>query len=1250
MSDVLEADILSDVINIIESTLKIPSDKIDLDADFESFGINSLIVMELMENIEKEFDVSLTPAQFSDVNSIRGLAELLEGLKQDNTSVAPVTTERKPNVEGDLIQHNAASVQSPQIDFRSPSQQGTPLPANGLLKYITEKYAVDLSRYRFNSLDEVVDTLVSSHSENVLRYYGIDDSFGPEDSIIQRLNISGFEKPVPAKVADIAIVGISCRFPDANNSAMFWENLINERNSMREIPTSRWDWKDHFSESITPGKTISKWGALIDGVDCFDADFFGISSSEAITMDPQQRLLLEETYKAVEDAGLNITKLSGSRTGVFIGYEYSEYEQYLRKLNNKNIADGPMFSSSSPSYYLSNRISFSFDFCGPSESINMNCASSAMAINRAYYSLMNSECDLAVAGGVSLNLFVDDYIASSQYGILSTNGTSGVFDDEANGFTRGEGVAVILLKRLEDAKRENNKIYAVIKSCHQNYRGAARNISEVKHESITDVLSECYKKADVDIKDINYIEVDGYATKWGDSFEYEGIKNLFKNSQLKEKHCALGSLKGNIGNVESVSGLANVIKLALSFQHKKFPATISKNRINSFIDIDNNAHPLYIADKTIPFDEIRIGKDEPIRAGVNSFADSGANVHILLEEYTAEHEPVTHESESKQLFILSAKDSARLILYIQEYIDFLTHADPLLSFESIIYTLQTGRQPLNERIAIVVSSRKELLDKLSLINKTGIKEKLGLESKEIYHSRYNPADKNSLANLITPEMAITQLGQTLQTKQWKQIALLWVNGVSLPWEMIWRDKAPRRISLPGYPFARERFWMNIDVKSSEEHVVVHSSDVTKPNPDVGQELTAAKEIPLNSEFYFSHPASLKTLPAETVSMTTLEKIECFLKQEVARQLQIPTDQVALDKDFIELGMKSMGIADLIIKTDTLLGINLSPSVIFKHPEISSLSDYLVASCGEVIDKLVITTTAQELDANLNGEVIASRNEIGQLVTTPEDILIPLQLKGRKIPIFALPGAGGSALSLQQLSHALGSQQPLYCLEAVGLNGSSAPMTSVEEMARFNIDAIRTVQPKGPYRLLGYSNGGIVAFEMARQILEQGEQVAALMLLDSLSPSLPARNPDHEILSVFKHFVGTLGGESTLTADQLSIISHAERSEFLYNAIPDVGISVPKKQFVATFDVATANEAACRSYQPEKLSHRLDVSLFRASDSYPEAPEDYGWNQFLNDPVRCYDIEANHFTIVEKEAAVTVAKQINLLSRKVKRTS
>jgi 3-oxoacyl-(acyl-carrier-protein) synthase/thioesterase domain-containing protein/acyl carrier protein len=1059
-----------------------------------------------------------------------------------------------------------------------------------------------------------------------------------------------------ARPQTIAIVGMSCRLPDAPNPAAFWDNLMSRRNSLREVPRTRWNWEDYYAEKAAPGKTISKWGALIEDVDCFDAEFFNIAPEEAKSIDPQLRLLLEETYHAVEDAGVDMRKLAGSRTGVFIGYEYTEYEHHLRKLNNQDVRNGPLFSSSSPSYYFSNRISHAFGLCGPSESFNVNCASSAVAINRAYLSLLSGESDLAIAGAASLNLFADDYIAASQYGVLSSNGTCGVFDDDANGFTRGEGVAALLLKRIEDAERDGDRIYGIVKSCHQNHRGAARNISEVKHESISSVLKDCYDRAAIDLDTIHYVEVDGYANKWADSFEYEGVKGVFGNSTAQGKHVALGSVKGNIGNVESVSGLANVIKVALALHHKKFPATISKKKINTFIDIDNVAHPLYIADEEISFDDIRRDAGAPVRAGVNSFADSGTNVHILLEEYLAERPAATGATQLKQLFVLSAKSSTRLQHYVQRYIEFLSGSQVSESLADLVYTSQVGRESLNERLAIVASSRKELLDKLMLVAKTGIKERLGLDHKDVYYGKVSASGKNPLTSLITAEMAHMQLQQSMQNAQWKQVALLWVNGVSIPWENIWQSLSVRRVSLPTYPFARERHWVDVEhaVNTGPWADGGHWVELDAVGTPARQTESVTKEqtspVPLANEdspssavWYFYVPSDALGVQGGT-ELSRVEKVELFLKQEVATQQKGSLDEIALDKDFIELGMNSMGVAELIVKMDGLLQTSLSPSVLFKYPEIGTLSEYLAQTYADAIDALVVTKVQPSSEEIKQASATIDSTATPKVVS-PVDILIPLQTKGDKTPIFAVPGAGGNALSMQQLSHVLGNKQPFYCLEPVGLDGYATPMASVEEIAQFNILALKSVQPTKPYRLLGYSNGGIVAFEMARQLLERGEKVASLMMLDTLSPTLLNEDlMETTTVAVFNRFVSSLGAVSELDVEQFKQVPEEERREFLFNYVASLGVRLPKQQFIGSFEVGTACERACRIYQPPKLAQKIDVTLFRATDGFKKMAIDYGWRAFVEDLQIC-DIGADHFTIVESGPTAIVAQHINPPSAK-----
>lgn len=1218
-----EIDVLGEVLKLIESTVKVPAADVDIDANLESFGVNSLIGMELMENIEKRFDVTITPAQFTDVDTVRSLAGLLDKLLQAKSGAAP----------------QAAAAQQQPAASEPPRGAGADAVTRSLLDMVNRKYAIALRQGQYGSVESVVDALLNEHADELMGYYGLADGAQPAQGRAAQLR-----SPL------VAVVGMSCRLPDAPNPRVFWSNLNARHNSMREIPKSRWDWEACYAEAHAPGKTISKWGALIDGVDCFDAAFFNIPAQEAETLDPQLRLLLQESYHAVEDAGMDMKSLAGSRTGVFIGYEYSEYEQRLRRLGNQDFTKGPLFSSSSPSYYLSNRISHTFDLCGPSESFNVNCASSAVALNRAYMSLLQDESDVALVGGASLNLFAEDYVTASQYGILSPNGTSGVFDDDANGFTRGEGVATLVLKRLQDAQKSNDRIYCVIRAVHQNYRGAARNISEVKHESITNVLAQCYEKAGVPLESIHYVEVDGYASKWADSFEYEGIKGAFKHSQAGEKHVALGSVKGNIGNVESVSGLANVIKLALSLHHKKFPATISMKRVNSFLDVADAGHPLYIATEEIPFERIRKEEGQPIRAGVNSFADSGVNVHILLEEYLPARPAQPAVPAGAQLFVLSARDGKALESHVQQHIDMLSAEGAQDAFADLAYTSQVGRQALNERLAIVASSGAELLDKLFMVRRAGLRGKLGMESRGIFFNRIDPADKSPLPSLITPDMAEMQLHQCAQTGQWGQAAQLWVNGVAMPWEVLWRGRQVRRASLPTYPFAYERHWyapLDGAVAAAPVALAAESAEPAESGAAAQPEAAQADAAPQPADpavppwyFYLAADAAAAA-QASDQAMGGMEKISLFLRQAIARPQNAAPDSVPTDRNFLELGLDSLALAAVIMQTDQLLGINLSPAVLFKHPEIGSLSAYLADTYPQSLDRLVATTTepaAQALQAAAAQVALAQAERAPQ---TPKDIVVPLRTGGDKPAVFAVPGAGGSALSMQALSQALGEGQPFYCLEPAGLDGVTPPAASVAEAAQFNLQALRGVQPQGPYRLMGYSNGGIVAFEMARQLLDEGQAVSSLVLLDSLSPPLLLQDPvEHMMVDVFRYFLENLGGRTELSVEALRAVAEDQRSEYLYGLVAAQGLELPKAQFMATFDTATASERACRAYEPPRLDHKLDVTLVRATNGFKGLPADYGWNRFLATAVRVHKVAATHFTLLDDDAVLAdVARKL-----------
>ena len=1219
MASVMERDVLGDVLRLIERMLKVPADRIDVDAGMESFGVNSLIAMELMANIQSEFAVTLTPADFAGVETTRDLAGLLESMIEEAEGES-----RKPAEAA-----SPAVARSATPPAATPAPVATPVAAAGktpvaadveqgdatrldrLVERAERLYGVELAYRDFGSIEAIADALVEQHAETLAHHYRL-------------APVRPARHAVPAGLDAVAIVGMSCRFPDAGDPLAFWDNLIARRNSVTEIPATRWDWTAHYAPRIEAGRTVSKWGALLEDVDRFDADFFGVSREEAAMMDPQLRLLMQESYRAIEDAGYAPTVLAGTRTGVFVGYEYSEFEQLMRRKPD-GASGKPPFSSSSPSYYLANRVSHVLDVCGPSEAFNVNCASSAVAVNRAFQSLRQGESDAAIVAAASLHLSPGDYIAASQYGILSPDGSNGVFDEDANGFVRGEGVAALLLKRLGDAERDGDRIYAVIRACHENHRGAARHISEVRHEAITAVLRDCYERAGIDPATVRYVEVDGYASKWADSFEYEGVKAAFRDRRGGGKSLALGSVKGNIGNLEPVSGLASLIKVALGLHRRRMPPTTTVRRLSSFLDVADDRHPLYIADRELTEADLRGGDGGPLRAGVNSFADSGANVHIVVEAHDNGHRTVAERTPGvPRLFVLSARDLPALHRYAQRYVAFLSREDQADTFAAIVHTAQRGRVDFRERLAIVASSRIELLEKLRFLLDRGFDAHKALEAKDIHVGSSAAAEGQPLAKLITGEMAELQLLACEQKRDWRQVAMLWVNGVRMPWERQRDEGDARRISIPCYPFEGERF----AIDGMPELDAATPSERAAPAPSIA----AVASVPPMGDA--GAPAPTAGPCAETLHAPGEDAILAQLRAYVASRTRIALEAVDDDRTFIELGMDSLSIADMIVRLDAACGTRLSPAAIFAHPSIGALARHVAAQCGRpVVGSTVPPGGAGRPDAG---------PETGAQVIDDavlRDCVVTLQPKGAAQPVFAIPGAGGNALSMQQIAHALGASHPFHCIESPGLAGRGPLPRSVEETAALNLRAMRRVQPKGPYALLGYSNGGVVAFEMARQLRAGGERVASLTLVDTLCPDLRDAPVEAMMLAVFGRLLGAEDGATGLDADTLAGVPEAERADVLLAYARKAGLAVPEDRFMAMYAVATASERQCRAYVAEPIPGALDVTLFRAADAYAGVPDDYGWGRFLARAPAIHVIPADHFSIVEKPAAGEIAKRM-----------
>lgn len=1243
MSAVAEAPMLDLIAETVSSTLKIPVVRLDVDANFDSFGMDSIIAIELMTNLSRRLSLSITPAQLTAVSSIRELAQMLEAaLPATAASVVPAA----PAVMAAPAAAPAAGTPLPSAprEQRAP-RRGAAAPAGSagmrrILAFVREQYGLDLRGERFDSREALIDYLIEHHAEALVHYYGTAVDAVATD---EQDEFADPRAPAAGRASrDTAIVGMACRFADAEGPDALWRNLLDGRRSIRPLAGDRWPG------AVTAEPAAPRWGALIDEVDRFDAAFFGLSDQEAMLIDPQERLLTQGVYHALQHAGIRPDTLRGSRTGLFLGYEYAEYEHHLRRHLHR-IPDAPAFSSSSPIYYLANRISFLYDFRGPSEVVNASCAASALAIHRACQALAQGECDIAICGGVSLNLFADDYAAIARYGLLSPDGRCAVFDDAANGFTRGEGYGLLVLERLDAAESAGRRIFAKVVASQQNNRGHAAFISEIRHEAITDLIRDCHTRHGIAPESIHYLEVDGYATRWGDSFEFEGIRNAFPAAADGRKHCALGSIKGNIGHLEPASGVASAIKLALSLHHGRFPATTTVTTPSSFIDIGSGAHPLYLADRVLPLEELRRG-NEPIRAAINSFADSGVNLHLVLEEYRNADALPPATRQQAQLFLFSARTPEALLAGVERCIGRLQEADDALSLEDLAYTQQLATEPMERRLAVVASARAELVQRLGQASRQLADERPRAGKGPIHIGSVAPRDGRRVLEVIRAQISEQKLLDNLRQGQLDEVALLWTSGIDIPWAAYWRELAqarrreglrgPQIVDLPPYPFARTRHWVDADPAAAPARL---PAPVAADQPAPAAAAAEHGDLPLPLRFVTELAEG-----EQPEALDAADTLRLFLLQESARLLQRPIDTIASGSNFLELGFDSVGMATLIGRLIELLGRQLSPSVVFSHPDIDSLSEHLATRFADAVARILVLRDANAEPAEVAGRAVpadgSGARPAGDLETwfvsrdsLASGLLVPMQTAAAGTPLFAVPGADGSVLSLQTLSRALAGVRPMFGFEAVGLDGESEPLASVQAIAARNIAALDGLRDGGRVNLLGHSNGAVTAFEMARQLIARKVTVERLVLVDCHAPGAVDRSEAEETAAAFVNLLDAFGGREALDLEAFRALPEAERADYLFALMERNRIGISRAHFMLAYRLATSNERACREYRPQKLRKRIDTIVVRGTRSNGKAAADLGWNRYLTQPARCIEIDADHLSIIGEAGCERIAE-------------
>ncbi|WP_432804134.1 SDR family NAD(P)-dependent oxidoreductase [Azospirillum argentinense] len=746
--DRLRQAVAAELVRIVSEVQRIPATKIALHRDLSDYGFDSITFTELANALNTAYGLMLMPTLFFEIPDLAALADHL-------------IDHHRPA----LLKRHGAAIDPPPVRTMAEAM-GAPA------------VTVPVAR------PAVPDGPAARESAPAA-----------EDD---------------ADDAAVAIIGVGAKLPGAADLAEFWDHLENNRDLITEVPADRWDWRAVYGDPHRePGKTRVKWGGFLADADRFDARFFNIAPAEAEVMDPQFRLFLETVWAAIEDAGYPAGRLAGSRTGVFAGVATADYKDLLAEARRQ----GAVRSAAEPfPFMVANRVSFWFDLNGPSEVIDTACSSSLIAIHRAVESLRQGGCTMALAGGVNVIAGPRLTIASSQAGLLSEDGRCMTFDQRANGYVRSEGVAVLLLKPLARAIADGDRIQGVIRASGENHGGRSASPTAPNGAAQRKLLVDVHGRAGIDPRSVTYIEAHGTGTALGDPVEVNALKGAFADLYQRagldapaKPHCGLASVKANIGHLEAAAGAAGIVKVLLMLKHRKIPGNPQLRTPNPYLTLDGT--PLYLVGGTRPWDPA-VGPDGtplPLRAGVSSFGVGGSNAHVIIEEHRPAAATAAAGGDASPsgpaLIVLSARDADRLRDAAARLRAFLSADGGALRLHDVAHTLQSGREAMAHRLAFAAATVAEVVDRLGAFL-DGVAPLPGLHSGQI------PEQNGGLVPFADDDdMAVTVDAWIAKGKH-DRLLSAWVNGLAVDWSRLYGDQRPRRVGLPTYPFARDRFWVS----------------------------------------------------------------------------------------------------------------------------------------------------------------------------------------------------------------------------------------------------------------------------------------------------------------------------------------------------------------------------------------------------------------------------------------------------------
>lgn len=645
--------------------------------------------------------------------------------------------------------------------------------------------------------------------------------FSLDDLNIESTEISEVNKN------DIAIIGLGGRLPECTSLEDFHRKLCYGKDFIRKLPNSRREDTDHFLHFKYGQDYVDRGyyeSAYLDEIDKFDYPFFKIPPAEAELMDPVQKIFLEVAWETFEDAGYG-EQIEGTRTGIYIGYgAENSYEKYISEIDPSLLQMG-FIGNTQP--IIASRIAQYLNLKGPSFLVDSTCSSSLVAVHLAVQGIRSGDCEMALVGGISLNLLPAKGAAESGIGILSSEGRAMTFDDRANGTSSGEGAVTVLLKPLHRAIRDQDNVYAIIKGSAINHDGKSLGITAPNPDAQCDVIMNAWADSGIDPTTISYIEAHGTGTKLGDPIEVDGINRAFRKVTDRRQFCAIGSVKTNIGHLGTAAGLVALVKSVLALKYKELPPSIHFEVPNKKINFIESA--VYVNERLQYWEPVKGVR----RCGISAFGLSGTNCHVVLEEVELSRPTESQSDEHKNILTMSAKTNVALKNLIKKY---QTWYRSEVNLNDLCYTANIGRWHYNHRLAIVFSTGRELIEKLYLLSKSKHLEDIDIEG--VFYGIIEDKDKISPIRELLQKEADSCVEQYVRGNRElaEEICQYYVSGLKVHWQAMHKNRLSRKISIPHYPFEKHRSWLDAPIKTQLEKInhLISVRWIEQKIPDVKQ--------------------------------------------------------------------------------------------------------------------------------------------------------------------------------------------------------------------------------------------------------------------------------------------------------------------------------------------------------------------------------------------------------------------------------